>query len=229
MNKSRNVVLILAAHPDDEVLGCGGVIQKHKKEDSIVYVCIITDGSSTQYKGSSKITKKKYKECEIANKILGVNEVVYLNFPDMRLDTIPHFKLNLKIEEIINKIKPNILYTHSSVDVNKDHFLINQSTMVVIRPGKQYLKEVYEYEVLSSTEWQRNFAFVPNTFIDISAFIKTKIESFKEYKTEIRDYPHSRSLEGIEILASYRGLQAGYKYAEAFKLVMSYKWKYKYQ
>lgn len=218
-----NRILILAAHPDDEVLGCGGIIQKYKEENSLVFVCIVTDGSSTQYPNNPGIVKQKEKQCKLANNILGVDKVIRLNFPDMKLDTIPHFKLNQKLEEVVESIKPNILYTHSSLDVNKDHLLINQSTQVVIRPGKLYLKKVYEYEVLSSTEWQKNYAFNPNSFVDITRFIKTKIEAFKAYQTEIRTYPHPRSQEGIEILAKYRGLQAGYKYAEAFKLLVSYR------
>ena len=223
MNKPIKKVLVLAAHPDDEVLGCGGILQKYKNEDSSkVYVCIITDGSSTQYLGDKTIAVKKDRECDNANKLLGVDEVIRLNFPDMNLDTVPHFKLNLKIEEVVEKVKPNILFTHSSADINKDHFLINQSTMVIIRPGKSYLENIYEYEVLSSTEWQRNSTFTPNTYVDITSYIKTKIESFKQYETEVRNYPHPRSPEGVEILAKYRGLQSGYLYAEAFKLLMSY-------
>ena len=182
----NNKVLILAAHPDDEVLGCGGVIQKHKEENSRVFVCFVTDGSSTQYADNSKIVRQKNKECKLANKILGVDKIMRLNLPDMKLDTLPHFKLNQKLEEIIDKIRPNILYTHSSTDINRDHFLINQATLIIIRPGKSYLEKVYEYEVLSSTEWQRNSAFIPNSFVDIASFIDTKIEAFKEYKTEIR-------------------------------------------
>jgi len=223
MNNKKNKILILAAHPDDEVLGCGGVIQKHKKEDANIFVCIITDGSSVQYPNNTQIALKKKKECELANKILDVDHLIYLDLPDMQLDTIPHFELNKKLEIIIEKIKPNIIYTHSPNDLNKDHFLINQSSMIVTRLRKPYLKEIYEYEVLSSTEWNRNSIFIPNTFVNITDFIEKKIESFKKYQTEIRKYPHPRSEEEIKILARYRGIQSGYKYAEAFKLVLSYK------
>ena len=222
MSKFVNRVLVLAAHPDDEVLGCGGVIQKYKKDNSEVYVCIITDGSSSQYKNNDEIAKQKDKECVAANKLLGVNEVIRLNFPDMNLDTVPHFKLNLKIEEVVEKIKPNILYTHSSADVNKDHVLVNQSTMVVARPGKDYLKEVYAYEVLSSTEWFRNSPFQPNVFVNIEPFIKKKIKAFLKYETETRPYPHPRCKKGIETLAQYRGLQTGKKFAEAFELIIKH-------
>ena len=101
---SNNRILVFAAHPDDEVLGCGGVIQKHKEEDSRVFVCIVTDGSSTQYTGNTRIARQKNKECKLANKILGVGEVIYLDFPDMKLDTIPHFILNQKLEEIMKML-----------------------------------------------------------------------------------------------------------------------------
>lgn len=223
MNKDSKKILILAAHPDDEVLGCGGVIQRYKESKNEIYVCIVTDGSSTQYSGNKKIARQKDVECEKANKLLGVKRVFRLNFPDMKLDTIPHFEVNNKINEIVEKIKPNVIYTHSSLDVNKDHYFVNQSTQVVVRPGKSYLVKVYEYEVFSSTEWARDKAFIPNTFVNIEKYIDKKIEGFKKYRTEVRKYPHPRSPEGIKSLAKYRGLQSGYKYAEAFRLVIEYK------
>ncbi len=223
MNRHGDKILIIAAHPDDEVLGCGGIIQEYKKKGAIVCVCIVTDGSSAQYEGDEKIKEQKYQECQKANKILEVDQIINLGFPDMNLDTVSHCDLNKKIEEVVNGFKPNVIYTHSSLDINKDHFLVNQSTMIIARPGKEWLKEVYEYEVLSSTEWQRYDAFAPNVFLKIDSFIETKIKAFEQYRTEIRKHPHPRSPEGIRLLAGYRGLQSGYQYAEAFKLVISYR------
>lgn len=224
MSRKSNKVLIFAAHPDDEILGCGGVIQKHVKAGGEVFVCIVTDGSSSQYPEDKEIARLKDKQCEKANKYLGVTKVIHLNFPDMKLDTISHMELNNKLNEITEEIKPNIIYVHSSVDLSKDHVCINKSLSVVTRPGKDYLERVYEYEVLSSTEWDRYETFLPNTFEILERdFLKRKQEAFGFYTTEIRDYPHSRSLEGIKILANYRGLQVGARYAEAFKLIVDYR------
>jgi LmbE family N-acetylglucosaminyl deacetylase len=223
MNK-KNKVLIFAAHPDDEILGCGGVIQKYVVAGDQVFVCIVTDGSSSQYPEDNNIANLKDKQCKKANKYLGVTKVIRLNFPDMKLDTIPHIELNNKLNEITEVVKPNIIYSHSSVDLNKDHVCISESLSVVTRPNKGNLEKVYEYEVLSSTEWSRRLAFRPNTFEAFDrSIMRKKQKAFGHYTTEVRNYPHSRSLEAIEVLAKYRGLQMGAQYAEAFELIINYR------
>ncbi len=220
----RNNILIFAAHPDDEILGCGGVIQKYREEGLSAVVCIVTDGSSSQYKDPTILDKKK-KESALANQQLKTDKVIYLNFPDMKLDTVSHVELNKALEDICSMVKPRIIFTHSATDLNNDHLLINKSTQIITRPtsDKKYLKEVFEYETLSSTEWNIRSVFKPNTFFDIEKYIDKKIEAFKLYKTENRKYPHPRSPEGIRTLARYRGLQSGYKYAEAFRLLRSFR------
>jgi len=220
-NNNKNV-LIIAAHPDDEVLGCGGVIQNHTSRKDNIYVCIVTDGSSSQYQGDLKKGKTKIKETLKVQKLLGIKDYIYLDFPDMKLDTVAHIDLNRKLENVINQIEPSIIYTHSSADVNLDHTLVYQSTRVVTRPGKPFLRRVYSYEVLSSTEWSRDDLFSPNTFLDISAYIDKKVKAFNIYRTEVRIFPHPRSTEGIKALAKYRGIQSGYRYAESFQLIVSY-------
>lgn len=222
MLSTNKTILILAAHPDDEVLGCGGVIQKHVQQGDKVFVGIITDGSSSQYPGDKIKHGEKIEECKKANELLGVSEVEFLDLPDMRLDTVSHAELNNKINSLVEKIMPNIIYTHSYSDLNLDHVAIARSTDVVCRPGKTYLEKLFAYEVPSSSEWSRNDTFQPNTFIDIDAYLEQKIAALLIYKTEYRDYPHPRSQKGVNILAQYRGLQAGFKAAEAFKLVVSY-------
>ena len=220
----KNNILIFAAHPDDEILGCGGVIQKYKEEGQIVIVCIVTDGSSSQYKDSTILDKKR-KESVLANQQLKTDKVIYLNFPDMKLDIVSHVELNRALDNVCSMVKPRIIFTHSATDLNNDHLLINKSTQIITRPtsDKKYLKEVFEYEILSSTEWNIRSVFKPNTFFDIEKYIDKKIEAFKVYKTENRKHPHPRSPEGIRALAMYRGLQSGYKYAEAFKLLRSFR------
>lgn len=222
MSSTSKNVLILAAHPDDEVLGCGGIIQKHVAEGCQVFVGVVTDGSSSQYPNDIQKHHTKIKECEEANKLLGVTEVVFLDFPDMKLDTVPHAELNNKINELVEKIRPNIIYTHSKFDLNLDHIAIARSTEVVSRPGKVYLEKVLAYEVLSSSEWSRMESFQPDVFVDVEQYLEKKVQALKLYKTECREYPHPRSSEGIQTLAQYRGLQSGFRRAEAFKLIVSY-------
>jgi len=222
MTGSIKKILVFAAHPDDEVLGCGGIIQHFVKEGSNVVVCILTDGWTTQYSDNPILGNKKKSESVFANKLLGVDKVIQLDFPDMKLDQVSHAEINKKLQQIIDEVKPEIIFTQSNSDLNLDHQQLYLSTMVATRPGNKYLKKVYTYEVGSSSEWNPQEAFIPNVFFDISSFIDKKIESFQEYKSEIRDFPHPRSAEGIRVLAKLRGMQSGYKFAESFKLIRSY-------
>lgn len=215
-------MLIFAAHPDDETIGCGGAIQKHAAEGYAVTVCIVTDGSSSQYPNDAEKARSKADECDAAMRMLGVSDVIRLELPDMKLDTVPHADLNNRLEEVVNRVKPSVIYTHSRLDLNKDHAAIAESIDVVCRPGKPFLRKVLAYEVLSSSEWSKMGMFDPNVFIDIGSYLDKKIAAFKSYKTELRPYPHPRSPEGLKILAQYRGLQAGMKAAEAFTLIQSY-------
>lgn len=217
-----NKILILAAHPDDEILGCGGAIQKHKDQGNQVYVCIVTDGCSSQYPGDKKIANQKIAETQKVKQFLKIDEFFNLDFPDMKLDTVAHLDINKEISRIVNKIKPQIIYTHSPTDLNMDHRQVYYSTEVITRPLNDYLNKVYTYETLSSTEWRKEQAFIPNTFVNIKPYIDKKIEALSLYKSETRNYPHPRSLKGIEILAKYRGLQAGLEFAESFRLIANY-------
>lgn len=222
MSSTNKTILILAAHPDDEVLGCGGIIQKYVQQGDRVVIGIVTDGSSSQYPGDEAKYKVKIEECKKANKLLGVSDVELPDFPDMKLDTVSHAELNNKINSLVEKIKPNIIHTHSHFDLNLDHVAVARATDVVCRPGKVYLEKVLAYEVPSSSEWSRNNIFQPNTFADIEKYLNQKVAALLIYKTECRDYPHPRSPEGVKIFAQYRGLQSGFNAAEAFKLIISY-------
>jgi LmbE family N-acetylglucosaminyl deacetylase len=217
-----NKILILSAHPDDEILGCGGVIQKHKEENDQISVCIVTDGSSSQYPGEEEIANRKITETQKVKQFLKIDNYFYLDFPDMKLDSIAHLDINKEISNIVSKIKPQIIYTHSPTDLNMDHRQVYYSTEVVTRPLNNYLKKVYTYETLSSTEWRKEQAFIPNTFVNIEPYIDKKIKALSFYESETRDYPHPRSLKGIEILAQYRGLQTGLEFAESFRLITNY-------
>lgn len=222
-------VLIIAAHPDDEVYGVGGTIIKHTKAGDEVYICMLTEGVTTQYRkyrdsiGLAKMVEQKRKETLNAVKILGVKEVFFFNLPDMKLDTLSHSEINQPIEECIAKLLPEVVYTHFWGDVNKDHRLVFESTMVAVRPGlTSPIKRVLIYETPSSSEWNAPILtneFLPNVFVDISDVMDKKIEALKAYQSEIRDFPHPRSIEAVTIYAQKRGLTVGKKSAECFMLI----------
>lgn len=216
-------ILVLGAHPDDETLGMGGTIAKHTSNDDTVHVLVITDGSSSQYENYEEMIEKKKKEAKKAMEILGVEKIEFNKLSDMKLDTVPHIKINKLIEKKIDEFQPDEVYTHHWGDINKDHRLVFESTMVSVRPTpNQTVKKIYTYETPSSTEWnitEKNNAFTPNVFVDISKHIKQKIKAVKAYETELRPYPHPRSPESIEIYAKRNGITIGKKYAERFFLI----------
>jgi len=217
-------ILVIAAHFDDEVYGCGGTISKFVREGHKVHVCILTDSCSSQYtdRANEMIAQKK-EESQIVNNIFGIEKTYTFDFPDMQLDTIPHVELNRAIEQCIRDIKPTIVYTHHGGDINKDHRLVFDSTMVAVRPMEgSSVKRVLCYEVPSSTEWTPHTPsnmFSPNVFVDIEDVINKKIDAIKAYNSELREYPHPRSVENVINQAHLRGASVGLKAAECFMLI----------
>lgn len=220
MNKKN--LLIITAHDDDEILGVGGAIQFFQEKNYNINICQVTDGSSTQYKDQPDKIKERTEQHKNALDIIKVKNVYTLDFPDMQLDTVPHYKINIGISKIINKIKPEIIFTHNPNDINKDHIEVYKSTIVATRPPLKFLKKIIIYEVPSSTEWNPLECFNPNYYINIDKYLDNKIKAFSLMKTEVKDYPHPRSLDGIKSLARYRGLQSGMEYAEAYKIIKQY-------
>lgn len=223
-------ILVIAAHPDDEVLGMGGTILKLSMQGNEVHVLIVTDGSSSQYRDNEnlqKIIDAKKAETKRCNEILGVKQIHYGGLPDMKLDNIPHIEINKVIESFIDEIQPEIVYTHFWGDVNLDHQNVYRSTLVAVRPLKgQKVKELYCYRVPSSTEWTPNkpdTAFVPNVFVDISNVAETKYKAFAKYSTELRDYPHPRSVRHLKELDIAAGLRVGLGPTEEFMLLRELK------
>ena len=222
-------VLVIAAHPDDEVYGVGGTIVKQVKCGDVVYVCLLTEGVTTQYRNTrdeislTNLIEQKKKETLKAAKILGIKEVFFFDLPDMRLDTIAHSEVNQPIEECIVKLLPDIVYTHHWGDVNKDHRLAFESTMVAVRPGlNSPIKRVLIYETPSSSEWNAPILtnqFMPNIFVDISDVLPLKIQAMEAYESELRPFPHPRSIEAVTIYAKKRGLEVGKKVVECFMLI----------
>ena len=221
-------VLVIAAHPDDEVLGCGGTILKHSQEGDKVFVIIAAEGlTSRQNKRNREIVSNELNDLIVtANKaaeILQVAGIEFLQLPDNRLDSMDRLDLIKLIEEKIRKFEPEIVYTHHSGDVNVDHRRLYEATITACRPmpGNK-VNRILTYEVLSSTDWQPKGSyesFQPNVFVDISDQFQKKIQALNIYSSEMRPWPHSRSIKAIEHLAKLRGSQVGREAVEAFNLI----------
>ncbi len=218
-------ILVIAAHPDDEIYGMGGTISKLSRIGHEVYTLIVTDGCTAQYKGNLEIVDIKKEEAIKANKLLGVKDIIFGNFPDMKLDTVTHIEINKLIEDAIYEVKPEVVYTHHYGDVNKDHRLVYESTMVAVRPTvNQCVKKVLSYQVPSSSEWSEQISktqFGSNVYIDISCETEKKNKAIQIYNTEIREFPHPRSLEYVDIWDKSIGLRVGLLRAESFHLIRS--------
>ncbi len=215
----KNKILIVAAHPDDEILGCGGTIIK-LKEESEINVIFMTDGVSARGKHAKKKLIRR-KKCERLFKYLKINKPIFFNLPDNQMDKVPLLKIVKKVENKITKFKPDTIFTHYSECLNIDHKITYQAVLTACRPLKNSpVKKILSFEILSSTEWSKNKnkAFDPNYFIDITKAIEGKINALKFYKEELREYPHSRSLKGVKALARFRGISCGKNYAEGFYL-----------
>jgi LmbE family N-acetylglucosaminyl deacetylase len=216
-------VLVLAAHPDDEVLGMGGTIALHVSRGDSVRVVCVTDGSSTQYPDDPARRERKNDEARAAAAALGVSDYVHLDLPDMRLDTLPHVEINRVVEEHVRTIRPEVVYT-AHPDVNRDHGALFDSVAVATRPTPdQAVRRVLTYAPTSSTEWTPAGAnwFVPNWFVDITETFARKLAAFACFATEERPYPHPRNARALEAHAEFYGATIGREYAEPFVLVRS--------
>ena len=213
-------ILIIAAHPDDECLGMAGTIAKISKDNSIEILILGTGIASRNIQNKNEAIIKLRDESKKANNILGIQKIYFEDLPDNEFDRISLLNITKIVETYIEKIRPEIIFTHHIGDLNVDHQLTHRAVMTALRPiGNYSVQKIYSFEVLSSTEWGISESFQPNTYIDISDTIKLKEDALREYKSEIREYPHPRSIEGIKILAKKRGMEVGLRYAEAFQLI----------
>lgn len=223
MNKKKNV-LVVGAHPDDEVLGLGGTIAKHASNGDEVSVLILTDGHSSRKDGSDqKIIEKRKEALHQCCEVLGVKNVWLKDFPDQGLDTVPITNIVKCIEEYAGKIRPDIAYIHHRGDLNFDHQVAFQASITAFRPLGSYPVEIYSFETFSSTEWGEPFekTFIPNHFVNTTDFQTIKEKAIKCYQEELRPYPHPRSTEAIEVFARKWGTVIGVTYAESFVLIRS--------
>ena len=222
-------ILIIAAHPDDETLGCGGIVSKFIDLGLEFFVLFIGEGSTCRFeqidsKEAQAAIKERRNYAMEAMSLLGINDYSFNNFPCGRFDTIPIIEINKLIERFISEFKPDTILTHSSRDLNNDHRIVYKSTMMATRPGAfNSIKSIFSYEVLSSSEWAYLNTFKPNYFIEIAEHdLEKKWNALSLYQTEVRPFPFPRSYEGLKAQAMQRGMQSGFRYAESFQLVRTF-------
>tara|TARA_Y100000768_G_scaffold185530_1_gene138926 strand:- start:6046 stop:6717 length:672 start_codon:yes stop_codon:yes gene_type:complete len=217
--KKKNLV-VFAAHPDDEVLGCGGTIKKLSKKYNVIIVFFTTGITSRNSKYENKEVSKLKEDCIKSNKILGTKKTIFFELKDNQLDSYPRLFIIKKIENILKIYKPEIVFTHFFEDLNIDHQIVSYSTITASRPvnNNKFLKKILFFETLSSTEWSIKRTFQPNYYYEIDNFLSFKLKAMKMYKTEIQKNPLPRSVKTIESLARLRGSEINKKFAEAFFL-----------
>ncbi|RJQ23943.1 MAG: PIG-L family deacetylase [Nitrospiraceae bacterium] len=221
-------ILVIAAHPDDEVLGCGGTTAKLAKQGNDVHVLILGEGVTSRDDKRNRPARGEEirqlkRQAEKAHKLLGIKKTFLYDFPDNRFDTVPLLDIVKAIEKVKKGTMPEIVFTHHRGDLNIDHQITFRAVMTAFRPVKgERAREIYSFEIASSTEWSVPSAsdhFMPNYFSDISKTIAQKIKAINEYKSEIRAFPHPRSAESVKAYAVRRGIQAGLPAAEAFEII----------
>jgi LmbE family N-acetylglucosaminyl deacetylase len=214
--EERQSVLAIAAHPDDEVLGCGGVLALHARAGDRVTVAIVCEGESHRY-GPAGVGQT----CHIrqAADRLGVADVRHLRFPDQALDTLRLTDLITPLEAIVHELRPRVVYSQYGGDVNRDHQLLFQAVLVATRPTETGIDAVYAFDTASSTEWAYPRTFVPDTWVDISSTLGAKLAAMACYESELRPYPHPRSLQALEHRARAFGNQVCLDAAEVFMTV----------
>jgi len=218
MSKSN---LIIAPHPDDEVLGCGGTIRKHSEMGEEMYVLIVTRGKKEMY--SEDLILNVRNEAKNAHRILGVTETRFFDFPAPDLDMVSLAEISVAISEVIREYKIETIYLPHYGDIHHDHRVVFQAGLVAARPVNGIpVKRIFCYETLSETEWAAplsDMAFIPTKFVNITSVFAFKLEAMRCFKSQIRDFPNPRSLKAIEALANLRGSTVGFNYAEAFMTI----------
>ena len=223
-------VLIVAAHPDDEVLGVGGTVARHVAEGDEGYALILGEGQTSRGRHrediDQKVVEALHKNTLDSAKAVGYQEVFFADFPDNRFDHVDLLDIVKVVEQMIEKLHPEIVYTHYSGDLNVDHQYTARAVLTASRPiGDYCVAEIYAFETLSSSEWNFDYsaqpAFCPNVFVDITDYYYKKEQAMNCYVSELCDFPHPRSLVGMDFLSKTRGMTAGMERAEAFMLVRS--------
>ncbi len=222
-------VLVVAAHPDDEVLGCGGTIPRLAREGHDVYIAILGEGITSRYQrrkqaDPTRVDALHTRSIQVAE-LLGAKDLFTYRLPDNRFDTVPLLRAIKIIEDLVADLVPEVIYSHHGGDLNIDHVAVHRAVLTATRPMPgQPVREIYAFEVPSSTEWSfQRFEpnFRPDVFVDISDTLSIKVQAMAHYETEARSFPHPRSAEAIRVIARRWGTVAGFDAVEAFELIRS--------
>lgn len=218
-------VLVIAPHPDDEILGVGGTIAKRAMKGDSVYVCVVTKAGEPLFR--EELVEQTRKECREADQFLGVKETFFLDFPAVRLEEVPRYKLNDGLMRAVQRVKPEEIYIPHRGDMQLDHKIIVDAVMVALRPKYDHVvKRIYAYETLSETGWDIPNTvneFIPIVYEDISNTLGKKLNAMNIFQSQLADFPAARSLGAIEALAKYRGATVNVMAAEAFSLIREIK------
>lgn len=231
------IVLTIAAHPDDEILGCGGTMARHTREGDSVYILILAEGVTSRdtlrdTESRSEELAELRKTAIRAGSIVGATAVFFGGFPDNRMDSLELLDVVKVVEEMIAGLRPTVLYTHHHGDLNIDHRITHQAVLTAARPlPGSSVKRIYSFEVPSATGWSAPVAanaYLPQCYVDISGeahsgknYLDLKMEALNVYAEEMREFPHARSVKALHDLALWRGSQVGLLAAEAFELYRS--------
>jgi len=212
----RTRVVVIAAHPDDELLGAGGTLARHVRDGDEVHAIIVADGAGSRY--PDELVSTLEKQARRAAEVIGFTSLQFLSLPDQRLDTVPLIELTQRLEGVLDEIEPGTVYTHFPEDVNADHRLVSRCAWTACRPyARPQLQKFAVFETPSSTEWawpMPGTEFRPNQFVDVTDTLGTKIAAMECYETELRDYPHPRSNRALRERAAYWGSHVGRLAAE---------------
>lgn len=220
-------VLIVAAHPDDELVGCGGTAARLAREGNSVYIAILGEGitaraSKREDADSSALNQLRERSRRVAD-LLGAKELSLHDLPDNRFDSVPLLDVIKVVEGLIERWRPNVVYTHHGGDLNVDHQVVSRAVLTATRPVAGHsVQELYMFEIASSTEWafqQLAPAFRPNVFVDIESTLQLKLQGMRMYESEAREFPHPRSERALTAIAHRWGSVSGRKAAEAFEAV----------
>lgn len=214
-------ILVIAPHPDDEVLGCGGTIAKNVELGHDVYVAIVTKGTTDLF--PQELIENVRAECREADKYLGVKETIFMDFPAAKLEEVPRNILNDAFLKVVQKVKPDTVYLPHRGDMQLDHKMVVDAAMVALRPKYEYVvKSILAYETLSETGWDIPNTineFIPNVYEDISDYIDRKLNAISFFKSQLGTFPNARSTKAINALAMYRGAMMNIRAAEAFSMI----------
>lgn len=214
-------ILVIAPHPDDEILGVGGTIAKYIDHGHDVYICIVTRGHISMF--SEESVNQVRQETLNAHEYIGVKKTFFLDFPSVMLHSQPLHEINAKIEKVVLEVKPTVAYIPHFGDMHTDHFIVAEASMVALRPiGTHVVNEIYSYETLSETEWNiphAGNAFLINSWNNITGYLDTKLSTMTKFESQLKEFPHPRSIKALRSLANLRGSTIGVEEVEAFSLI----------